>query len=258
MKAAPQGQARPAARVVAIFRAARHQKEGPHDPATGAGPRGLLILIILLDVLLTVLYARIGTGIVGSRVARLVWALFVKASKVFGSRRGAVLSICGPVILVLLVGVWAFGLTVGAALIIQPELGTSIRASKGETPTDFVTAMYAGGSSMAIVGASDFTPHTGATRLFFLFNSLIGMSVISLTLSYLIQVYTALHQRNVLAMNIHFLSGRTGDAAELLARLGPQGQFSGGYTNLSELGVEMTAGQGGPPLLPGALLFSLQ
>jgi hypothetical protein len=199
-----------------------------------------LLLVILLDVLLTVLYARIGTSIVGSRVARLVWALFVKASQVFGSRRGAVLSICGPVILVLLVGVWAFGLTVGAALIIQPALGTSIRASKGETPTDFVTAMYAGGSSMAIVGASDFTPHTGATRLFFLLNSLIGMSVISLTLSYLMQVYTALHQRNVLAMNIHFLSGRTGDAAELLARLGPQGQFSGGYTNLSELGVEMT------------------
>ena len=41
-------------------------------------------------------------------------------------------------------------------------------------------------------------------------------------------------------MNIHLLSGCTGDAAELLARLGPQGQFSGGYTNLSELGVEMT------------------
>ena len=200
----------------------------------------LLIFIILLDVLLTVLYARIGTSIVGSRVARLVWALFVKVSQVFGSRRGAVLSICGPVILVLLVGVWAIGLTVGAALIIHPALGTSIRASKGKTPTDFVTAMYAGGSSMAIVGASDFTPHTSATRLFFLLNSLIGMSVMSLTLSYLMQVYTALHRRNVLAMNIHFLSGCTGDAAELLARLGPQGQFSGGYTNLSELGVEMT------------------
>lgn len=41
-------------------------------------------------------------------------------------------------------------------------------------------------------------------------------------------------------MNIHFLSGCTGDAPELLAPLGPQGQFSGGYTNLSELAVEMT------------------
>src|SRR3954453_641790 len=158
----------------------------------------------------------------------------------FISRQGAVLSFCGPVILVLLVGVWALGLTLGAALIMHPELGTSIRATNGETPTDFIAAMYAGGTSMAIVGASDFTPHTSPTRLLFLFNSLIGMSVMSLTLTYLMQVYTALQRRNVLAMNIHFLSGCTGDAAELLARLGPQGQFSGGYTNLAELGVEMT------------------
>jgi hypothetical protein len=76
-------------------------------------------------------------------------------------------------------------------------LGTSIRASNGETPTDFIAAMYAGGSSMAIVGASDFTPDTSPTRLLFLLNSLIGMSVMSLTLTYVMQVYTALQrQRN--------------------------------------------------------------
>jgi hypothetical protein len=200
----------------------------------------LLILVILLDIFLTVLYARIGTSIVGSWLGRLVWVSLVKASQPLGPRRGAVLSFCGPVILVLLVGVWALGLTLGAALIMHPELGTSIRATNGETPTDFVTAMYAGGSSMAIVGASDFTPHTSPTRLLFLLNSLIGVSVMSLTLTYVMQVYTALQRRNVMAMNIHYLSACTGDAAELLARLGPQGQFSAGYTNLSELGVEMT------------------
>lgn len=200
----------------------------------------LLILIFLVDIFLTVLYARIGTSIIGSRLARLVWESFVQASKPLGRRRGAVLSFCGPVILVLLVGVWAVGLTLGAALIMHPELGTSIRATNGNTPTDFVTAMYAGGSSMAIVGASDFTPHTSPTRLLFLLNSLIGISVMSLTLTYVMQVYTALQRRNVMAMNIHFLSACSGDAAELLARLGSQGQFSAGYTNLSQLGVEMT------------------
>ena len=64
---------------------------------------GALIFVILLDIFLTVLYARIGTSIIGSRVGRLVWASFVKASKPLGSRQGAVLSFCGPVILVLLV-----------------------------------------------------------------------------------------------------------------------------------------------------------
>jgi hypothetical protein len=71
------------------------------------------------------------------------------------------------VILGLLVGLWSRGLTLGATLIMHPCLGRSIRASKGETPTDFITAMYAEGSSMAIVGASDFTSHTSATRRLF-------------------------------------------------------------------------------------------
>ncbi len=91
----------------------------------------VLILVILLDIFLTVLYARMGTSIIGSRFGRLIWAFFHHLARVCGSRRGAVLSYCGPVILVLLVGLWAFGLTLGAAFIMHPALGTSIRASQG-------------------------------------------------------------------------------------------------------------------------------
>ncbi|MDB5641550.1 MAG: conserved rane protein of unknown function [Hyphomicrobiales bacterium] len=200
----------------------------------------LLTLVILLDVFLTVLYARMGASVIAGRVGRLVWAFFLVVSNTVRLPRGAALSFCGPSILVSLVVVWALGLTLGAALIMHSELGGAIRATSGETPTDFVTAMYAGGTSMALVGASDFTPHTSATRLLFLVNSLIGTSVISLTLTYLMQVYTALQRRNVLAMNIHLLSGCSGDAADLLARLGPRGQFNGGYTHLAQLAAGMT------------------
>jgi hypothetical protein len=140
----------------------------------------LPVLVILLDVFLTVLYARVGTGIISSRLARLIWRLFRGLAKLVGSRRGDVLSFCGPAILVLLALTWAHGLTIGAALVMHPMLGTSIRASsRGETPTDFVTALYAGDGSMAILGASDLTPHTSAIRLLFLFNSLVGASVTS-------------------------------------------------------------------------------
>lgn len=201
-----------------------------------------LVLVVLLDVFLTVLYARIGTGIFSNRLARLTWRLLLGLAKLSGPRSSAtVLSLCGPIILVLLVLAWALLLTIGAGLVMHPMLGTSVRASGGgDTPTDFVAALYAGGSSMALVGASDFTPHTSAARLLFLFNSLVGASVISLTLSYLVQVYTALQQRNTLGLKVHLLASGTGDAAELLAGLGPRGQFSSGYTNLADLAVEMT------------------
>jgi hypothetical protein len=200
----------------------------------------LLLLLVLLDVFLTVLYARANTGIISPHVARFVWWAFRAISKPFGSVRDSIFSFCGPAILVMLVFVWALGLTVGAGLIIHPELGRSVRATSGDTPGDFITAMYAGGTSISVVGASDFTPHTAGFRLLFLFNSLVGMSVTFLTLTYLMQVYTALNRRNTLGLNVHLASAETGDAAELIAHLGPEGKFEVGYTNLSTLAAQIT------------------
>ena len=201
----------------------------------------LILLLILLDVFLTVLYARMDTGIISPRVSRIVWWVLATVSKPFGPRRGAILAYCGPLILVTLVLVWALGLAFAAALIIHPALGTAVRANVGEsTPGDFITALYAAGSSISIVGASTFTPHTGAFRLLYLFNSLIGISVTSLTLTYLMQVYSALNRRNTLALNVHLASGEDGDAAEVLAGLGPEGKFDTGYPDLSRLANQIT------------------
>jgi hypothetical protein len=104
----------------------------------------LVITLVLLDVLLTVLYARAGTGILSSRVSKCVRRVFYLASKPFGRHQGTVMSFYGPVVLVLLVSMWDFGLTLGAALVIHPALGASVANASGATPTDFITALQAG------------------------------------------------------------------------------------------------------------------
>jgi hypothetical protein len=195
----------------------------------------VLMLLFLADIFLTVLYARAGTGLLAPRWNRLIWALFKAISAPFGRRRGSVLSFAGPLIVILLVLFWALGLTVGAALIIQPELGSSIRPSSGNSPRDFVTALLAAGNSLSIVGGGDYSPHTSGTRLLYLFNSLVGASVLSLVLSYLVQVYSGLRSRNTLALTVDLLTGGTGDAAELLAHLGPGGDFSDATSELGNL-----------------------
>src|SRR4051812_24367969 len=95
----------------------------------------LIILVILADVFLTVLYARIGCSILSDRLACATWWLFKFVTRGMKSRRDAVLSYCGPSILVLLVGTWVCGLMLGSALILYPKLGTSLRANNGPTPT---------------------------------------------------------------------------------------------------------------------------
>src|SRR3954464_1294069 len=195
---------------------------GRLEQVIGAG----LFAAVLLDVFLTVLYARMGSSIIAEPLARLAWRVFRAVSAPFGRRRGVVLSVCGPAVLVLLVTAWSAGLTLGAAFVIHPALGDGVRSSTGgPSPTDFVAAVDAAGNSLSVVGSGEFGPRTTPYRLLYWFNSVVGMSVLSLTLTYLMQVYSALRERNVLGLKLHLATGETGDAAELLARIGPRGEF---------------------------------
>jgi hypothetical protein len=195
----------------------------------------VVMAVVLLDIFLTVLYARAGTELLSSVVARTIWRVFRVASRPFGRDRGGVLSFCGPVILVGLIAVWAAGLALGSALIMHPHLGGGIRASEGPTPRDFMSALYAASNSLSFVGAGSFKPQSAAFQALYMLNSLIGMSVMSLVLTYVMQIYNALRGRNTLGLAIQTLSDDTGDAAELIAGLGPHGQFNSGYNNLSTL-----------------------
>ncbi len=201
------------------------------EQIAGAG----LMVLFLADIFLTVLYARAGTGLLAPRWNRLVWGSVKTLADQFGNHRSAALSFAGPVIVIALIAFWALGLTIGAALIIRPTLGIAIQSSSGGTSSDFVTALLVAGNSLSIVGGGDYSPHTSAMRILFLINALIGASVLSLVLSYLVQVYSALRERNALALTVDLMTGGTGDAAEMLARLGPEGDFSNATSELGNL-----------------------
>ena len=138
--------------------------------------------------------------------------------------------------LLVLVAIWTLGLSCGAGLIIYPKLGKSVIAMGGvPTETDFITAVYAGGKSMTVVGAGDYAPLTPAFRWFFLMNSVIGFSMLTLTLTYLMQIYSALQRRNLAALEAHISTDDTGDAAELIAGIGPEGAFANPPTRLEAM-----------------------
>jgi hypothetical protein len=217
-----------------------------------------LVLTVLVDVFLTVLYARIGTGILSSRVARGTWWVFRKVARRSPRRRDAILSYCGPVVLVMLVFTWLVTLILGGALLTHPNLGTAVRAVSGPTPTDFFTAMYVAGDSLTTVGTSDIAPQTAFFRLAYTANSVIGMCVITLTVTYFLQVYNALHSRNAFALKVHLATGETGDAAELIAGLGPEGEFTTGYAHLVDISAEMTTFKESHHFQPVLLYFRFE
>jgi hypothetical protein len=218
----------------------------------------VLILVVLVDVFLTVLYARAEASLVSYHLGQAIWWVFRQAAKLSDKWSGRILSFCGPVVLVAIVAVWAFSLALGAALIIHPELGTAVKTSGGSTPTDFITALYAGGNSMSIVGSGSYEPQSTPMRLLFIANSIIGASVLSLTLTYLMQVYTALQRRNSLGLSIHLLTSETADAAHMVAALGPRGKFDGGYSHLITIAEAATKSKESTHFYPVLVYFRFE
>jgi hypothetical protein len=199
----------------------------------------LLMAATLLDVFLTVLYARVGTSVFSNRLARQMWRGVWAIGEVFPKRRrGVVYSFCGPLILVALVSLWTLLLAVGAALVIYPRLGTSVQASGGEaTPKDFFTALYAGTSALSVVAAGNFSPRTPGFKLFYVACSGVGVCIFPLTLTYVLQIYAALLRRNVTVLRGHLATAESGDAADLLGGLGAGGDFGDARDWLSTMGV---------------------
>jgi len=221
----------------------------------------LVIVCALLDIFLTVLYAKIGAhgasragaGIISLRVARAVWWLFRHLSGRLPFNRDAIWSFCGAVTVVCLVLVWSTLLAVGAALMLHPALGEGVRSSSSPHVRDFISALYVGGSSLSIASSSDFYPQTGFYRLLYLVNALIGTASISVTITYVMQIYSAVQQRNALGLSMCTMTKGTADSAVLLAGLGPQGRFDSGYTIVANLAAQLTAVKEAHHLYP--LLF---
>jgi hypothetical protein len=97
------------------------------------------------------------------------------------------------------------------------------------------------GDSMSTVGTSDLAPRTPFMRLFFTCMSFLGLGVLTLTLTYFLEIYNALQRRNTFAMKVHLATSETGDAADLVAGLGPGGRFEAGYSQLAEMQAEMAS-----------------
>jgi hypothetical protein len=184
--------------------------------------RGLgigLVILALVDVYLTVLYPRLDVGFLSIRLIRGGWWSFRTIASILPDKGAALLVHSGPVLTLLAIAVWVMLLVIGFGLIVWVELGTGIQASQGQTPTDFWTALYYSGYSLTTLGVGDLLPKTGFQRMLSFIQAGLGFSTFTLTITYLLSIYTALIHRNSLALSLHHQTANTADSIELLARI---------------------------------------
>jgi hypothetical protein len=201
----------------------------------------VLIAASLLDVFLTVLYARTGIGVMSPWVTEGVWHAFRWAGRRLLRWRDFVLSLAGPSLLIVLAAVWVGLLAVGFALIYWPMLGSKVHATGGEpTPLGFGTAFYYSLTTMTTVGSGSSVIEAGAPQFLVAIQSALGIAIFTLTITYFVQIYNAVLERNALALKLHVASDSTADAARLVAGLGAAGDFEGARGTLGEWAGEMT------------------
>jgi len=214
----------------------------------------VLALAVGEDIFYTVLFPGSGRGVLRVPLGRGVWRLFRLAARAVPRRRDRLRAYSGPVLVTVNVAAWVLLLATGFAFIDWSALGSAIRASSGPTPTGFATALYYSAYALTTLGTGDIVAKTSLYRLLMVAEAALGFSTITLILTYFLSVYSALTRRDTFALSLQYRAAGTGDAAELLARLGPGGDFGGATQTVGDVRAECDDVS---PRLPNSALLSL-
>lgn len=195
----------------------------------------LIVLIAVADVFFTVLFPASRHGPVRKPLTRLIWGFFRLSGKMLsGQRKRNFQSYSGPVVIALTMTSWFLLLATGFAMIFKPALGDGILDTLDWTGNGWNTAFYFSGFSLTTLGIGDVSADTPTYRLLSVLEAALGFSFFSMSISYFLSVYSNLGQRNAFAQGLHHLTGKTGNAACLLARLSDDGDLSPARQHFSD------------------------
>jgi hypothetical protein len=202
--------------------------------ALAAGSGLIIIAVILWDAFETVILPRRVnrrirlTGLFYSAVW-VPWSAFVIFSKP-PKRREKLLSLFGPLSLLLLLVIWAVGLILGYALIvwsIDQRLGASSEIS-------FWTHLYLSATTFFTLGYGDIVPTNSIGRFMSVVEAGNGFGLLAIVISYLPILYQAFSKREASISLLDARAGSPSSAVELLRRHRNDDQFNDLHRLLGE------------------------
>ncbi len=201
-----------------------------------AGIAGFAVLIIILqDAFETVILPRRVTRKfrltrLFYRASWLTWRWIADHLFRARKRRSAFLGFYGPLSLIMLLGIWAVGLTFGFAFV-QWSLGSNLQSQVANLHRDFLTDLYFSGTTFTTLGIGDVLPTTTIARFFCVIEAATGFGFLAIVIGYLPVVYGAFSDRET---NISLLDARAGSpssAVEFMRRYS-ENKDVGELTNL--------------------------
>ena len=166
----------------------------------------LLVGLAVVDALWTALWVDGSAGPVTGRVTTWLWKATLA---VFGRRRHRALSVFGPLVLVVTLLQWILLLWTGWVLLFASD-PDSLQRSGGPGTAGWSGRIWYVGYTMYTVGNGDFIPADGVWQVMSGLVALTGMSLVTLAVTYLLSVVSAVVGKRAFASQVAGL-GRSGE-----------------------------------------------
>lgn len=161
---------------------------------------GLVLVIATLRDVFHTLFHPVGTGSLAPLIMKLVWRML----RVFHSRR-RISSLTGPLGIVAVIATWAVAAIVGWALIYVAQMPEGVVYSSDLATTgrnEILDSLYLSLVTIATLGFGDIVPVSPWLRVAVPLEALFGFVLVTAAVSWVLQIYPALHRRRVLALEL--------------------------------------------------------
>ncbi len=162
----------------------------------------LLVVVVIRDVFHT-LFHPIGHGSIAPQLMKFVWWLL----RLFHPDR-RIASLTGPLGIALVVLTWGLLAVLGWAMLYFAQMPDGFAYSSELNPAerhDVFDALYLSMVTIGTLGFGDIVPTSPVLRLLVPLEALFGFMLLTAAVSWVLQIYPALHRRRVLALQLSTL-----------------------------------------------------
>src|SRR5579871_2983366 len=142
---------------------------------------------------------------------RLAWRLHAGDA----DAREEFLAVYAPLMLILMIGIWAILLIVGFGSLLW-----SMRSGIAPAHASFGTMLYFAGTSLLTIGFGDVVGHGGIPRMVSVLAALAGLSFVSIVTAFLFAIFGSFQQRETFVVTIAARAGTPPSGVNLLAIAG--------------------------------------
>ncbi|WP_135819780.1 two pore domain potassium channel family protein [Halostella litorea] len=175
----------------------------------------VILVVVVVDILWTTLWVDGGAGPLSSRLSTWVW----HGLRAVGGNRTKVLSLSGPIILVVTLVAWVGLLWAGWTLVFAGGESSLIDARSGG-PLGWTDWAWYVAYTMFTDGNGDFTPNGGVWQMASSLTTASGMLFVTLGVSYVLSILGAVADKRAFAKSVTGI----GDRGEAFVRAGWDGE----------------------------------